>query len=122
MEYQKIINLIDNTPYQSSRFGPKYWFERNDDTNGMYNIINQIKFKTAMLNSRLYDYSDTYILVKRTVIDTNTAVAIAAANNANKKAIFKNYASFTDCISEINIILKDNATDIDVVMPMHNGM
>ena len=122
MEYQKIINLIDNTPYQSSRFGPKYWFEINDDTNGMYNIISQIKFKTAMLNSCLCDYSDTYILVKGTVIDTNAAVAIAATNNANKKAIFKNYAPFTDCISEINITLKDNPADIDVVMPMHSGM
>ena len=44
----------------------------------------------------------------------------AAANNTNKKVIFKNYAPFTNCISEINNTLIDNAKHIDVVMPMYN--
>ena len=34
--------------------------------------------------------------------------------------IFKNFAPFTDCISEINNTEVDNAKDIDVVMPMYN--
>ena len=30
MEYQKIINLLDNTPNQSSKFRTKNWVETND--------------------------------------------------------------------------------------------
>ena len=37
-----------------------------------------------------------------------------------KKVIFKNYAPFTDCISEINNTQVDNAKDLDIVMSMYN--
>ena len=40
--------------------------------------------------------------------------------NTNKKVIFKNFASFTDCISEINNTHVHNAKDIDIVMSMYN--
>ena len=30
LEYQKIINLLDNTPNQPSKFGTKNWVELND--------------------------------------------------------------------------------------------
>ena len=30
MEYQKVINLIDNTPNQPSKFETKHWVEIND--------------------------------------------------------------------------------------------
>ena len=36
------------------------------------------------------------------------------------KRIFTNCSPFTDCISEINNTLVDNARDIDVIMPMYN--
>ena len=73
-----------------------------------------------MLKSSLCDYSDAYILVKGTITVNNTAAAGAAANNTNKKAIFKNCAPFTNCISEINNTQIDNAKDSDIVMPMYN--
>ena len=73
-----------------------------------------------MLKFSLCDYSDAYILVKGTISVNNTAAAGAAANNTNKKVIFKNCASFTNCISEINNTQIDNAKDIDMVMPMYN--
>ena len=63
MEYQKIINLLDNAPNRSTKFKTKDWVEINDDTRGMYNTNSQFKFKTSMLKSGLCDYSDTYILV-----------------------------------------------------------
>ena len=50
----------------------------------------------------------------------NTAGAGAAANNINKKVIFKNCAPFTNCISKINNTQIDNAEYIDIVMPMYN--
>ena len=67
MEYQKIINLLDNTPNQLSKFRTKTWVEINDDTRERYNINSPIKFKTSMIRSSLCDYSDAYILVKRNI-------------------------------------------------------
>ena len=64
MEYQKMINLLDNTPVQPSKFRTKNWVEINDDSRGTYNTDSQIKCKTQMLKSSLCDYSDAYIIVK----------------------------------------------------------
>ena len=47
----------------------------------------------------------------------NTAAEGAAANNTNKKVIFKNCTPLTNCISEINNTQKDDAKYIDIVMP-----
>ena len=38
MEYQKITNLLDNTPKQPSKFRSKHCVEINDDLRGSYNI------------------------------------------------------------------------------------
>ena len=115
MEYQKIVNLIDDTPNQPSKFRTKNWVEINDESRGAYNVGSQIKFKTTMLKSSLCDYSDAYILVKGTISVNNTAADGAAKNNASKKVIFKNCAPFTNCISEINNTQKDT----DIVMSIY---
>ena len=73
-----------------------------------------------MLRSSLGDYADAYILVKGNITVNNTAAEGAAANNTNKKVIFKNCAPFTNCISKINNTQIDNAEYIDIVMPMYN--
>ena len=57
---------------------------------------------------------------KGTIAVNNKAVADAEANNTNEKVIFKNYAPFTNCISEIDNTQIDNTKDIDIVMPMYN--
>ena len=92
----------------------------NDEARGTYSPDKQIKFKTSMLRSSLCDYSDAYILVKGNITVNNTAADGAAANNTNKKVIFKNCAPFTSCISKINNADIDNAKYIDIVMPMNN--
>ena len=65
MEYQKIINLLDNTPNQPSNFRTKNWTEINYSS-GTYSTNGQIKFKSSMLKSSLCNYSDAYILFKGT--------------------------------------------------------
>ena len=40
MEYQKIINLLDNTPNQPSKFKKQNWVEINDESRGTYNEVN----------------------------------------------------------------------------------
>ena len=54
-------------------------------------------------------YSDAYILVKGTITVPNTVAASAAVNNTNKRVIFKNFAPFTNYITEINNTQVDDA-------------
>ena len=49
MEYKKIIDLLENTPNQPTKFRTKYWIEINDNSRGMYNTNGEIKFKKSML-------------------------------------------------------------------------
>ena len=88
--------MLNNTPNQPSKFWIKIWVDINYGSRG----------------TSLHDYSDVYIHIiimytyMYTYIHTITVpiktTAVAAANNDNKNAIFKNCAPFTDCISEIN--------------------
>ena len=67
MEYEKIINLLDDTTNQPSKFRTRYLVEINDQSRGNYGKNNQIKFKTSIIRSNLCDYSDAYILVSGTI-------------------------------------------------------
>ena len=42
MEYQKIINLLGNTPNQSTKFKTRSWVAINDEECGTYNTNSQI--------------------------------------------------------------------------------
>ena len=120
MEYQKIANLLDDASNKTSKFKTKHWVEMNYDSRGIYNVGSQIKFKSTMLKSSLCDYSDAYIHVRGTITVNNTAAEGDAANNNNRKVIFKSCAPFTNCISEINNTDLDNTKDLNIVMPMYN--
>ena len=119
MEYQKITNLLENTPNQPSKFRTKNWVEVNDESCGTYNVNSQIKFKTSVLRSILCDYSKAYILANSAITILNTAAQGAEANN-RKNVIIKNCTPFTNCLSEINNTQIDNAKDINIVMLMYN--
>ena len=88
-----------------------------------------------MLKSSLFDYSDAYIHVQGKITITGnaetepdpanprTAAQLLAARQADERdkgVAFKNFAPFTNCITEINNTQVDNAKDIDIVMPMYN--
>ena len=122
MEYQKTANLIDDTSNQPSKFRARNWVEINDESRGAYNVNSQIKFKTTMLKSSLCDYSDGYILVrgKTTIVGAGNDAAARQADERNKGVVFKNFAPFINCISEINNTQIDNAKDIDIVMHIYN--
>ena len=70
-----------------------------------------------MLRSSLCDYSDAHILVGGTI--TEAEVALGGGNN-NIQEVFKNCASFTNYINEINNTQIDNAKNINIVIPMYN--
>ena len=102
----KIINLLDDTTNQPSKFRTRNWVEINDELRGDYNDDddknnntddnnNNIKFRTLMIKSSLCDYSDAYILVEGTITFPNMAADGAAVNNTNNKVGLKNCAPFT---------------------------
>ena len=74
-----------------------------------------------MLKSTLCDYSDAYVLVKGKITITGTGHGAARPGDERGKCVvFKNYAPFTNCISEINNTQIDNCKHIDIIMPMYN--
>ena len=62
MEHYKISKLLNNSTV--SKFVTKKWIEINDLSSGQYSANKNIRFKTSMLISDLYDYTDAYIAVK----------------------------------------------------------
>ena len=75
-------------------------------------IQNPIKCLTNSLKSSLCHYSDAYILV--------TGNITATPSNVATKVIFKNYAPFEKCRTEINGTFVDEAEFINITMPMYN--
>ena len=57
-----------------------------------------------MLSSDLRDFSDAYIVVKKNITVTEPDNA-----KRNKSVVFKNNASFVNCISKINGVQINNA-------------
>ena len=113
--------MLNNESDQPSNFRTKNWAKINDESRGNY-ANSEIKFKTTMLRSNLFDYADSYICVKGTITITGAGNYDAArqADERDKGITFKNCTSFTKCISRINNADIDNAQDIDIVMPMYN--
>ena len=109
-----IINAI-NKDKDLPRFVTKKWIKVYDQSRGSYSVNEEIRIKTSMLRSDLYDFSDAYIFVKGTI-------TVVRPDNVkrNKATGFKNNAPLINCISKINGIKIDNAEDLDVVMPMCN--
>ena len=70
------MNLLDNTPNQTTKCRTKNWVEIKFDSPRTYNTNSQIKLKTMMLKTSLCDYSDVYILVSGTITITGVDDAV----------------------------------------------
>ena len=112
METQKIINLLNNSENEYSRFATKKWNIIDSESKGNYSHENPIKFLTKSIESSLCDYSDAYILVTGNITVTG--------GNNNTKVAFKNCAPFNKCRTEINETFVDDADIINITMPMYN--
>ena len=126
MEYGKINNLLlseDNESEVLSKFVTREYVRVNSLLN-TYNENKSIRFKTPMLRSNLYDYSDVYILVKGTITVTAPGVNNNANNirdKRNRSLILKNNAPFVSCITRINGELIEDANDLDIVIPIYKN-
>ena len=101
METQKIVNLLNGSENENSKFATKKWYIIDSESKGNYLPDNEIKFLTSSLESNLCDYSDAYILV--------TGNINVIGGNANTKAAFKNWSLFEKCRTEINDTFVDDA-------------
>ena len=81
MEYQKLVNLLESTSDNLSKFRTRNWVKINDESRENY-AKGDIKFKTTMWRSNLCDYADSYILAKGTITITG-AGANADARQAD---------------------------------------
>ena len=94
--------------------------EINDESRETYDTNSQIKFKTTMLKPIPCDNSEAYILVTETITVAITAFTNNETNNINKKVVFKNCASFTNCTNKIKKTQVDDAKELDIMMLMYN--
>ena len=76
--------MLEKISNQLTKFRTNNWVEINDDTRGMYDTNNQIKFKTSKLKLNLCNYSDAYILLSATISVVDASAAAEAANYTNK--------------------------------------
>ena len=122
MKYQKLINLLGNTPNQLFKFRTKNCVEINNNSLGTSNSNSQIKYKTLMLKSILSDYSDACILIKGSIktAGRGTDIATRKADEGNKGVIFEHCVPFTDCKTETNNTQIGNIKDLNIVMSVYN--
>ena len=111
METQKIVNLLNGTNNDNSKFATKKLYIIDSESNGNCSQNDDIKFLTGPIEFSLSDYSDVCILV--------TSSITATPNNAATQ-VFKNCAPFEKCRTEINETFIDEATHINITMPMCN--
>ena len=112
METQKIVNLLNGSDNDNSKFATKKWYIIDSESNGNYSQNDKIKFLTRSVESSLCDYSDAYILVTGNITST--------PYNAATKVVYKNCAPFEKCRTEINETFVDETDFINITMPIYN--
>ena len=110
METQKIVNLLNSSENEYSKFATKKSYTIDNESKGNYSHEDPIKFLTSSLESSLCDYSDAYVLVTRNI-------TVARADD-NTKVAFKNCAPFRKWRTEINETFIDEAEHINIPMPL----
>ena len=112
METQKVINLLNDSSNDESKFATKNDMPLNSETaKNKYNQNSSIKFETESIKSSLCDYSDVFILV-------TGDIAITANNNTG--VAFEDFGTFAAYKTEINDVLADEANQIYIAMLLYN--
>ena len=112
MKKQKIVNFLNSSENEYSKFATKKWYIIDSEWKGNYSYENPIKFLISSLESSLCDYSDAYVLVIGNI-------AVVGADN-DTKVPFKNCVPFRKYRTEINETFIDAAEHINIAMLMYN--
>ena len=81
MEMQKILNLLNDSDNESSKFATKKWYVIDSESKVNYSHPYPIKFSTKSIKSSLCDYSNTYILVTGNITVTRIIAGILFKEN-----------------------------------------
>ena len=112
MKTRKIINLLNDSNNEESKFTTKKWYViESQTTKGKYKQGSTIKFETETIKSSICDYSGVFILVTGNI-------TVNAANDTD--VAFKNCPPFSTCGTVINDVFADRAEHIYIAMPMYN--
>ena len=87
METQKIVNLLNVSDNELSKFATKKWYIVDNESKSNYSHHNPITFLTKSIESSLCNYSGAYILVTGNINVTG--------GDNNTKVVFKNCTPFT---------------------------
>ena len=113
---QKIVNLLNDSANESSKFATRKWYIINDQNNGEYGRRNEngstIKFEAKVIKPNPCDYSDAYLLVTGDI-----KVAYVAANT---NVAFKNCTPFTRCVTHINDEHVETAENLNIIITFYN--
>ena len=112
METEKIVNLLNGSENENSKFAAKKRYVIESESKDKYSHPVPIKFLTKSIESSLCDYSDAYILVTGNINVTG--------GDNNTKVAFKNCAPFEKCSTEIDGTLVGEANFINITMPMYH--
>ena len=104
--------MVNSSENEYSKFAAKKWYIVHTESKGKYSHENPIKFLKSKLESSLFNYSDTYVLVAGNI-------NVARADN-NTKVVLKKCAPFRKSRTEINDTFIDEAEHINIAMPMYN--
>ena len=95
METQKIVNLLNDSYDESSKFATRNWYVINDQNRTNYGGNDEsIKFETKVIKLSLCIYSNAYILVIGDIA--------ATGGNENFNTAFKNCTISTRCVAHMN--------------------
>ena len=83
MQTQKIIDLLNGSDNENSKFATKKWYIIDNELKGNYSHENPIKFLTKSIESSLCDYSDAYILVMENILVKKRNTANTDDENIN---------------------------------------
>ena len=112
METQKVINLLNGSDNEYSKFATKKWYVIDSDSKSNYSHPDAIKFLTTSIESGLCDYSEAYILVTANITEIRT-IAAAGSNPVRRKqpldaatqVVFRNCAPFKNVLQKLMILL-----------------
>ena len=79
MKTQKVVNLLNSSEKEYSKFATKKWYVIDSESKSNYSHDDPIKFLTKSIESSLCNYSDTQVLV-------NGNIPVVGANSNTKVA------------------------------------
>ena len=115
METQKIVNLLNDSYNESSKFATRNWYVINDQNRANYGEENgndeSIKFEIKVIKLSLCIYSNACILV--------TGDIAATGGNESFNAAFKNCTISTRCVADINDEHIDIVDNMLIIIEIH---